>query len=273
MREAARIRRVFPVATNRRGKRVGVWLGTAFAAAVVGWHGVILLISYGLDRGLDADRRRVLWMLAGITVVFLAGLYDDYRPARRGIWDQVVRGLLAGDVTSGLVKMAAILAASAFVAWMLGARGWKLVLGSCVMAGAANLWNLLDVAPGRALKWFLPTVLALSAAVGGQHGDYALVAASGLGAGAAALVVDLREWSMLGDSGANVLGFIVGIGLFELLAVTGLAVALVVIVALHVVSETFTLSRTIQAAAPLRWFDDLGRIKSSADEHPGQTSG
>jgi hypothetical protein len=66
---------------------------------------------------------------------------------------------------------------------------------------------------------------------------------------------------MLGDAGANLLGFTVGLGLALRLATWQLAVAAAVVVALNVLAETVTLSRVIDAAPPLRWVDRLGRLE------------
>ena len=270
MSSAPWVRRVFPVVPNYRGKPVGVWLGSVATAALLISNGAMLLAFSVGDRWPESDRRRLLWILVGIAVVFVAGFYDDSRPARtRGIVRQV-RALLSGRLSSGVVKVMGILAASAFVGWMLGARGWRLVIGTAVMAGAANLWNLLDVVPGRALKWFLPSALVL--AIGGSgHGEYLPLAASAIAVGAAALFFDLMELAMLGDSGSNVLGFVIGAGLFVVLPTAWMAAAFALILVLHVVSETVTLSRVIEAVPPLRWFDGLGRRRArtgSKDDVP-----
>ena len=234
-----------------------VFLGIALVGAIVLWLGVTSIFSWLVHGELSAERHRLLWMLLGLVLVTGAGLYDDYRPAPvRGLVNQL--SLLArGRVTSGIVKMAVITGASALVVWMLGGRGARLLLGILVVAGAANVWNLLDVVPGRALKVFIPTVIGLG--VAGMDAGYAPLAAGAAGGAVFALVPDLREWAMLGDAGANVLGFIVGIGLFLSLSTTGLVVALAVLVLVHVISETVTLSRIIEAVPPLRWFDLLGR--------------
>jgi hypothetical protein len=65
---------------------------------------------------------------------------------------------------------------------------------------------------------------------------------------------------MLGDAGANLLGFAVGIAL-----VTGASDAVLValaaaLVVLNVMAETVTLSRVIDVVPPLRWLDRLGRL-------------
>jgi UDP-GlcNAc:undecaprenyl-phosphate GlcNAc-1-phosphate transferase len=243
----------------------------AFFFAVGGWILLSTLVSSLVNEGLTPVRARLLWMAAGCALTFLAGLYDDYRPTRaRGIVAQV-RALLRGRLTSGPVKMLVIVSAAALVAWRLEGHGWRLALGIPVIAGAANLWNLLDVIPGRSTKYFLPAVAVVGIVADG--GAYPILAASAFGAGTGALFFDVRERAMLGDAGANVLGFIVGIGLFEVLSTLGLVLALSVILVLHLVSETVTLSRIIEATPPLRWFDRLGRLSTDQAKHgPGPTT-
>jgi hypothetical protein len=251
-------RRWFPVVTNYRGKRVGVWLGAAFTAVVTVAALAVTVVTLSVQGSLTGLGRRLLWTVGGVLAVFLVGLYDDYRPSRsRGIVRQV-RALFTGEVTSGIAKVVVITAAAAVVVWAMGERGMRFGLGVPIVAASANLWNLLDVMPGRALKYFIPATLALAIADG--HAPFATIAAAGLGGAAVALFFDLGERAMLGDAGSNVLGFIVGIGLVKVLPVPGLVAVLVALVALHVAAETVTLSRLIQSTPPLRWFDRLGRI-------------
>lgn len=250
--------RWFPTATNYRGKPTAVWLGVAFTAVVTACIILTTTIGWASEGSVGSWLRQLLAMLGSLLLVFGAGLYDDLHPVRtHGLVNQV-RLLGRGRLTPGIVKLVVIVAASALVAWALGARGARLVLGVPVVAGTANLWNLLDVAPGRALKLFLPAV----AAVGLVSSDraYEVLAVVGFVAGAGALYFDLREHAMLGDAGSNVLGFMVGIGLLVTLDPAGLAAALVVILILHLLAETVTLSRIIAAVPPLRWFDRLGRL-------------
>jgi UDP-GlcNAc:undecaprenyl-phosphate GlcNAc-1-phosphate transferase len=256
------VARVFPVATNYRGKRVGVWLGVAVTAAMVAWIGISTLVVQALDGHLAGWRHRLLWVALGMLIVCTAGLYDDFRPNRvRGIVRQLA-ALARGRVESGVVKLVVITGASAMVAWTLGARGWRLGLGIPLIAGCANLWNLLDVVPGRSLKFFLPSVVALLIAKPGPVVES--VAWAGLSLGAVALAFDLREVAMLGDAGANVLGFIVGVGLLLTLPSWGLVLALFAVVLLHVLSEVVSLSRLIASVRIFRWLDELGRALDQA---------
>jgi UDP-GlcNAc:undecaprenyl-phosphate GlcNAc-1-phosphate transferase len=70
---------------------------------------------------------------------------------------------------------------------------------------------------------------------------------------------------MLGDGGANLLGFTVGVGAYHVLPGWAVEVVAVIAVALNVLADTVTLSRAIDAYPPVRWVDRLGRIASGAD--------
>jgi hypothetical protein len=80
------------------------------------------------------------------------------------------------------------------------------------------------------------------------------------GAAAAILGPDLRERGMLGDSGANLLGFLAGAEIVRRLPEVWLIPAALVVIGLNVLAETVTFTRTIDAIPPLRWFDRLGRL-------------
>ena len=81
------------------------------------------------------------------------------------------------------------------------------VLTTGLVAGTANLVNLLDLRPGRAGK---AADLAAAATLGGPAGG---LVAGPLGATLAVLPEDLGERVMLGDAGANAVGALLGLRL------------------------------------------------------------
>lgn len=235
---------------NRRGRRVRVTLGWALAVGLVGLIGVI---GGQLDRvGLRASQAGEL---LGATVVFLAGVVDDgYGGSVRGLRGHL-RALLSGHLTTGGLKLAAaVLAAVITVAWTPRDHLWANLLALIAIAGCTNIWNGLDVAPGRALKGFLVVAVVLLAV---DLKSFLLVCT---GAAAAVLIPDLRERGMLGDSGANLLGFLAGAEIVRRLPEVWLIPAVLVVIGLNVLAETVTFSRTIETIPPLRWFDRLGRL-------------
>jgi UDP-GlcNAc:undecaprenyl-phosphate GlcNAc-1-phosphate transferase len=131
------------------------------------------------------------------------------------------------------------------------------VAAAVLIAGSINLWNALDVVPGRALKWAAIALVPVLAATVAE--PYGVIAGAALGGVAGVLPFDLRERGMLGDAGSNPLGLLVGLGLAVTLPTWGVVVAALAVLALQVAAETVTISRAIEAVPALRWFDRLGR--------------
>lgn len=195
--------------------------------------------------------------LAGLVLVFSAGLVDDLVAAGpRGIRNHL-RALAAGHVTTGIVKLVVILgAAVAVIALQPERPAATRLAGVVLLAASANVWNSLDVQPGRALKAFAPVVI-VSLVAGDLTSAPALV---GVAVGAAfVLPLDLGERAMLGDGGANLLGFAAGLGLYGVLGDVGVVVGAALAVALNVVAETITFSRVIEVVPALSVLDRLGR--------------
>lgn len=200
--------------------------------------------------------------LAGCVLVFAAGLVDDLAPSGpRGLRNHL-RSLASGRVTTGVVKLVVAVGAAVVVISLMPSRaGWVRVFGVVLVAAATNVWNGLDVRPGRALKAFVPIGLLFVLV-----GDVAPAPAL-LGVAIAAVVVlpmDLLERAMLGDGGATLLGFAAGLALYLLMPGWAVAVAALGMVGLNVVAETMSFSRAIRSVTVLRWLDAVGRRREDA---------
>lgn len=240
--------------TNYAGRPVTLLGGPALAAAATA-TGVL---------GAPAGFRAATAVVGGVSG--LVGGYDDLAGARseqardKGLAGHL-RALRAGRVSAGAVKVAGLGAAGA-VAALLTSRGRgtgglvDVVLTTGLVAGTANLVNLLDLRPGRAAKAGL---LASAATLGGPGG--ALVAGP-LGATLAVLPADLGEQVMLGDSGANALGALLGLRLSGSASRARRAGLLAGIVALTLASEKVSFTSVIEATPGLRDLDRLGRRAS-----------
>jgi hypothetical protein len=238
-------------ALNYRGIRLPLILGPIVAV-------VALTVRFGGAVAAHGVAQAATWSIpAGAAVVFLAGLLDDLKGAGpRGILAHL-RALRTGMLTTGIVKLVAAVAGGGIVATMSPRRGaLDSVLAVLVMAAAANLWNGLDVAPGRAGKAFLVAGVAMLALF---TAEAPVLLAAAVGATAGVLWYDLREVAMLGDSGSNVLGFVAGAHFAAQVGTLGLVAGAAVLIGLNVLAETITLSRLIEATPPLKWADRLGR--------------
>ena len=204
---------------------------------------------------------RVAVVVAALGMGLLGALDDLAAPGEDRGFAGHLRALAGGRLTAGGIKLVGG-AGVALVAVAI-ASGPDLSIGqllgdAALVALAANLGNLFDRGPGRAIKVGLASFLVLALATTG-----AVVltgAAVVVGAAAALLVDDLHERLMLGDTGANVLGAVMGLGVVLACSPGTRLVVLVVLVALNLASEVVSFSRVIDAVPPLRALDRAGRL-------------
>jgi hypothetical protein len=165
-----------------------------------------------------------------------------------------IKALLAGRASGGVVKAAGIGAVGLIASGAVARRPVDRAVAAGIIAGTANLVNLLDLRPGRALK---ATVLIGAPLLRGPHGS---LAAAPVGAAVALLPGDLHEETMLGDTGANGLGALLGLRLAA--GATGRSrwAVLGALLALNAASEKVSFSRVIAATPGLRELDAWGRL-------------
>lgn len=245
---------------NHAGAEVTLLEGVALVAGTSG----TALVTAGVWGSRSASARALPFALVSLGAGALGAL-DDLRQDtdRKGLAGHL-RALASGRVTTGAVKIIGLGATGlAAVLWQdrqgesgpAGpARAWSTLAGAAVVAGAANLANLFDLRPGRALK-----VGALTAGPLVLTGPGSPGAAITLGAIASVLPDDLAGRSMLGDTGANPLGAMLGLALVARQGVAARTVSLGVITGLTLASERISFTRVIEASPVLRELDALGR--------------
>lgn len=281
--------------TNFHGATVSLRGGVAMAGASVASAAVASVLSDQPRAALGGAVAALGGGLAGYIDDVDQGAHDGGKVAK-GLKGHL--GALAhGQVTTGVIKIAGIgasaLAASALVgskATSVSGKAADLALNTVLIAGTANLANLLDLRPGRALKATVLVAAPLSyfscaaaktpawetsgatsatsaapsakpvspASASGASAQRLL--ASGLNAAAiTSMVEDLQETTMLGDTGANAAGALLGTSLaandsWKLRLGTALGV-----VGLILASEKVSFSKVIAANPALNWLDQLWR--------------
>ncbi len=168
--------------------------------------------------------------------VALVGLADD-------LWSGPERGFrahLRAGTTTGVLKLAAIP--------LYGLVRTRSLSGALLVGLSANALNQLDTRPGRALKAFL-----LASALLGFRPRKAVAAAVLLAP------YDLREMAMLGDSGANALGALLGFGSVARISRTRRWSAIGALAAVTYLGERRSLGALIEWTPGLRQLDALGR--------------
>ena len=245
--------------TNHRGEPVTLLEGPAVAIG-----GIAGAVAAG-----GCARDRIALAVAGAGAAAFGG-YDDHagNGVRKGFRGHL-GALRAGELTTGAVKIAGIgatgLAAALIAGPAAGARradgGSSVplamadtVIDAGLVAGGANLLNLFDLRPGRAIKAALLAGGLLAQTRRGRAG-----AAAPLSAAAALLPEDLGERSMLGDAGANALGAMLGAAAASALSRPARVGVLAVVVGLTAASERVSFTKVIERTGPLRRLDMLGR--------------
>lgn len=269
---------------NHAGRPVTLFEGPAYAVAAV---------TGSLAGGAGAPAA-----VSGLGAAAFGGL-DDLAgdSSRKGL-----RGHLAaarrGEVTTGAIKILGLGVTGLLSARMIDrSRGSNQVMttlvGGAVIAGSANIANLLDLRPGRALKVVLLLAAPIAAGGRGTHlatatssananananangnanGNVNFAAAATAGAVAGAAIGSLRDdlagRSMLGDTGANSAGALLGTALVARTGPRGRLLALAVVMALTLASEKVSFTKVIESTPGLRELDAFGRPPWSSPTAP-----
>jgi UDP-GlcNAc:undecaprenyl-phosphate/decaprenyl-phosphate GlcNAc-1-phosphate transferase len=244
----------------------GIAIVAAGVLAVGAWTGFARIAELDpLDSGL----------VIGLTYplgVALLGLVDDLLAGSSRGWRGHGRSVLAGEFSTGALKAVGSLALALYVlegtAYEDGVGRYLLAVTLLVLT--TNLFNLLDLRAGRSAKAFLLLGVLLSLIA--WHGRHP----AGIGAAplwivgplaAPILVVgfyDLRERTMLGDVGANLIGAVAGLWLIYAFDTTGQLISLAVVLALTVYGEFRSLNTLIERTPLLRQIDSIGRNDAHA---------
>jgi UDP-GlcNAc:undecaprenyl-phosphate GlcNAc-1-phosphate transferase len=246
--------------TNYRGARLAFPLGAVLATAALVALAPLAFLNDRADLDLlSPDLRQ--WMPYLLGVAFLGFLDDslgqgEAADAPRG-WRGHARALRAGSLSTGAVKALGALALAAYVVSGRGLESWRYIADIALLILATNLFNLLDLRPGRAEKGL--ALLGAGLCLGAW--SFAPFELLGIFAGPALVgaAFTLREQAMLGDTGSNLLGAVAGVWLLTTLGTDARLVALAVVAGLTIYGELRSISATIESVPPLRWLDSLGR--------------
>ena len=248
--------------TNHRGEPVTLLEGPAVAAgAIAGALAHAGLVSMAGSPGWRAGTAMAVAGAGGAAF----GAYDDLAGSadRRGFRGHL-GALRHGELTTGAVKLGGIGITGILSAALAGGAPADMVINAGLVAGGANLLNLFDLRPGRAIKVAAASG-ALVAAGGALSPGSAVPVAAGLAslpplaAGLALLPEDLGERAMLGDCGANALGAMLGAAAAAGLPRTARIALLGGIAGLTAASEKVSFTKVIARTPALNWLDMLGR--------------
>jgi UDP-GlcNAc:undecaprenyl-phosphate GlcNAc-1-phosphate transferase len=256
-----RLRQIGMVRQNYQGNEVlaagGVFLFGYTTAALL----ALLALSpwwYGWGGGKQGGL-----LLAGASAMAFWGWQDDcsrekqvkgFRGHLRTLWREQ-------RMTSGLMKAWGGGSTALLVSLGLNDGWWATLAGAGLLAFSSNLLNLFDLRPARAIKvfWLLVTFafgvsLPLSMPMQQWVWFVPVFVASML-----LFSHDASGRLMLGDTGANYLGFIAGFYLMISVPLPVQTGFLLLFAVLHLLAERVSFTSVIQSVAWLRRFDEWGR--------------
>jgi hypothetical protein len=245
---------------NYRAAQLAFPLGAVLATAALVTLAPLAFLDDRADLDLlEPELRRWLPYLLGIA--FLGFLDDSLGRGEvvatprgwRGHW----AALRAGSLSTGAIKAIGALALAAYVVSGRGLEDWRYVADVALLILATNLFNLLDLRPGRAEKGLV--LLGAGLCLGAW--TFAPLELLGIFVGPVLVGawLTLGEKAMLGDTGSNLIGAVAGIWLLTTVGGDGRLIALAVVLALTIYGELRSISKTIDSVPPLRWLDSLGR--------------
>ena len=251
------------VRRNFRGQRVAFPAGALLVACSLLALAPLALLDDRADLDLlDPELRRWITYVLGIA---LLGLLDDLlgRGAEDGGprgWRGHARAARAGGFSAGAIKAVGALALAAYAVSGRGRENLDYLADLALLLLATNLFNLLDLRPGRAEKAF---GLLLAGLCLGAWTAYPLeLLGVFVGPVAVGAILTLRERAMLGDTGSNLIGALAGVSMLVTLSDEGRLVALAVVAALNLYGEFRSISEVVERVPPLRALDSLGRLST-----------
>ena len=264
-----------PRQKNYRGKEVwhglglvwalwvlGVWVGGIAIGALIGYQpSWLLLISSSLPLILGSC---------------LFGLFDDWigAPDKQKGFSGHLHAFAQGRMTTGFLKLLgigllAVFTAASLTDPLIPTLGCisLVLLKAAVIALSANLINLLDLRPARALKsysfgiFLLCCFLFIVWVLGRIPGSHFFLILCSIAPVISIWRFDAHERGILGDAGANAMGAYLGFLFVAYLPWPLLFLVFIVLAGLNLLSERYSFTELIESNRVLKNIDDLGRLK------------
>lgn len=193
-----------------------------------------------------------------------AGFVDDIfsKDEIRGFKSHL-RELFEGRITTGILKAILGLAVALIIASFTQGSVVDIVSAMFVIGLSMNAFNLLDIRPGRVLKAyiFIMVILILTPVTLNMviFPTYWHLIGAVISPAVILLRDDLSKRSMIGDTGANVLGAIVGYAVISTFTGNIRIVILILLIVFNFVADRWSITKMIENQPILNKLDRLGR--------------
>lgn len=230
---------------------VGMGLYIFFNLAIV-WSLGYLLNVYPVDKFVT---------ILLLTAIFsFLGFIDDQLGDKKtqGLVGHF-RCLLEGRLTTGGLKALGAALIGLVVVIYSTDNLTQAVVSWFTLLLVTNFINLVDLRPGRALKVFTVGLTLLFFLSPWRSLPTWYLAIPILPILFFYFPLDLSASTMLGDTGANLLGGVLGFFIIQVVSFWGQVVIFFLLAFVHLYSERYSISALIEKNSVLTWFDQLGR--------------
>lgn len=197
--------------------------------------------------------------LFGLSLVGFVGILDDL------VGEDKIKGLKGhlskmyqGELTSGGLKAIIGGLAALYVSFSFSMSLIDLLLNTLIILFFINSMNLFDVRPGRAIKIFLLTSMLIWIFSKAPDRFLTLLLTGGI---LSIIEGDLKEEYILGDVGANILGYTLGFTSAISFNMMNKVIIIALLMILHIIAEITSISLIINRNPVLKYIDGIGRLK------------
>ncbi|MGI6705494.1 MAG: hypothetical protein ACOX6S_04280 [Clostridia bacterium] len=239
---------------NYRKKVVPCGMGLLFFFIILIWM-PLLICLYPEEKDLS-----LAFILCTASLAFI-GLLDDF------IGDRTIKGLkghfsslIQGTLTSGILKALTGIYLSFIVVMVTSSDMVEGIIDFILLSLSINFINLLDVRPGRAVKTFI--IFSVIFLFFPKPTPVFFLLIGTVLCAMIYLPLELKEMYMLGDTGANVLGGLLGINVILGTPSIGKIIFALWLVGIHYIAERTSISLLVDKIPLLHYFDSIGRKKA-----------
>lgn len=187
---------------------------------------------------------KTLFFIIVTALVYMIGILDDILGSSeiKGLKGNI-NAIMTKKITTGTIKAVFVIIISFYIYFFFNEEFW--ILKGIITALTTNLFNLLDLRPGRCIKFYF--IFSIFFAFSNIRWTKELFIISSI---VLALYYfwDAYGFSMLGDSGSNIIGFITGLILSETIGTNlfGLTSLLVILLILQLVMDKYSFTNMIR---------------------------
>ncbi len=210
---------------------------------------VLILLNFNYDSD-------IFLLLIGIITMGFVGVIDDLIGNRETTgFRGHINKFIDGELTTGGLKAIVGGLVAIIISLLISKSPPEVIINFLLISLFTNFINLLDIRPGRAIKIYL--FFALSFVVFLDN-NIELILIITIGTSVVYLPYDIKGLSMIGDTGANSLGIILGI-ISTFLPTYIKVIFLLFLVITHFYAEKHSISNLITKNKVLSYIDNMGR--------------